>query len=96
MALILLLRFRAQSLLLFYVYFESALLAIFLMVMGWGYQPERFPAGLALVFYTLFASLPLLVAILLVGKVRYAISFQAVVSLGGPALGRVGPILAAI
>lgn len=34
MALILVLRFSAQSLLLFYVYFERALLAIFIMVMG--------------------------------------------------------------
>ena len=34
--------------------------------MGWGYQPERVQAGIYLLFYTLLASLPLLVAILFI------------------------------
>jgi len=33
------------------------------MILGWGYQPERIIAGLYLLFYTLFASLPLLIGI---------------------------------
>lgn len=32
--------------------------------MGWGYQPERLQAGVYLIFYTLFASLPLLLVII--------------------------------
>jgi NADH-ubiquinone oxidoreductase chain 4 len=34
--------------------------------LGWGYQPERVQAGVYLLFYTLLASLPLLVGILFV------------------------------
>jgi NADH-ubiquinone oxidoreductase chain 4 len=34
------------------------------LILGWGYQPERVQAGIYLLFYTLFASLPLLVGIL--------------------------------
>jgi NADH-ubiquinone oxidoreductase chain 4 len=34
------------------------------LILGWGYQPERVQAGIYLLFYTLLASLPLLVGIL--------------------------------
>jgi NADH-ubiquinone oxidoreductase chain 4 len=30
------------------------------MVFGWGYQPERVPAGVAIILYTIVGSLPLL------------------------------------
>jgi NADH-ubiquinone oxidoreductase chain 4 len=36
------------------------------LILGWGYQPERVQAGIYLLFYTLLASLPLLVGILYV------------------------------
>jgi len=35
-------------------------------ILGWCYQPGRVQAGIYLLFYTLFASLPLLVGILFV------------------------------
>jgi len=34
--------------------------------LGWGYQPEGVQAGICLLFYTLLASLPLLVGILFI------------------------------
>jgi len=34
-----------------------------MLIIGWGYQPERIQAGMYLLFYTLFASLPLLIGI---------------------------------
>lgn len=49
----------------FYIFFEASLIPIFLIIIGWGYQPERLQASLYILFYTLFASLPLLVVILL-------------------------------
>nr|BAW99963.1 NADH dehydrogenase subunit 4 [Mnais costalis] len=61
--LFLLLTFSTSSFLLFYVFFESSLIPTFFLVLGWGYQPERVQAGVYLVFYTLFASLPLLLSI---------------------------------
>lgn len=48
----------------FYVMFEGVLVPTFLLLVGYGYQPERLQAGLYLIFYTVFASLPLLLMIL--------------------------------
>nr|YP_009573128.1 NADH dehydrogenase subunit 4 [Macromia daimoji]QBF44108.1 NADH dehydrogenase subunit 4 [Macromia daimoji] len=59
----LILAFMSLSLFTFYLFFESSLIPTFFLVLGWGYQPERIQAGTYLLFYTLFASLPLLVAI---------------------------------
>ncbi len=52
--------FIVKRLIEFYFVFELSLLPIFLIVMGWGYQPERLEAGMALMLYTILASLPLL------------------------------------
>nr|YP_009711873.1 NADH dehydrogenase subunit 4 [Daphnia laevis]QGA47450.1 NADH dehydrogenase subunit 4 [Daphnia laevis] len=64
MLIFLLLSFSTSDLLLFYIAFEATLIPIFLLVMGWGYQPERVTASYFLLFYTLAASLPLLLSIL--------------------------------
>nr|AXI98541.1 NADH dehydrogenase subunit 4 [Metacrangonyx dhofarensis] len=52
--------FSAKSYLLFYIFFEASLIPILMIILGWGYQPERTLAGIYMLFYTLFASLPLL------------------------------------
>nr|AQP29547.1 NADH dehydrogenase subunit 4 [Angularitermes nasutissimus] len=58
--------FSSIGLLSFYVFFESSLIPTLFLILGWGYQPERIQAGIYLLFYTLLASLPLLVGILFV------------------------------
>nr|YP_009350346.1 NADH dehydrogenase subunit 4 [Hypotermes makhamensis]AQP26844.1 NADH dehydrogenase subunit 4 [Hypotermes makhamensis] len=58
--------FSSVSLLSFYIFFESSLIPTLFLILGWGYQPERVQAGIYLLFYTLLASLPLLVGILFV------------------------------
>lgn len=58
--------FRRVRLLSFYIFFESRLIPTLFLILGWGYQPERVQAGIYLLFYTLLASLPLLVGILFV------------------------------
>nr|YP_009743935.1 NADH dehydrogenase subunit 4 [Protambulyx eurycles]QIE12699.1 NADH dehydrogenase subunit 4 [Protambulyx eurycles] len=60
---ILFLTFSVMNLFLFYLFFESSLIPVLLLIVGWGYQPERIQAGMYLLFYTLFASLPLLMGI---------------------------------
>lgn len=55
--------FSVSDFLLFYVFFEARLIPIFLLVIGWGYQPERVRASYYLLFYTLTGSLPLLLGI---------------------------------
>nr|UKO32989.1 NADH dehydrogenase subunit 4 [Stenochironomus sp. 2CZ] len=52
--------FSMTNLFMFYFWFESTLIPVIFMIFGWGVQPERIQAGLYLLFYTLFASLPLL------------------------------------
>ena len=52
--------FYVRDYLLFYFFFEISLIPTLLIITGWGYQPERLQAGLYFLFYTLFASLPLL------------------------------------
>nr|QPA36043.1 NADH dehydrogenase subunit 4 [Camarochiloides weiweii] len=59
----LILSFSSLNLFMFYLFFESSLIPTLLLIFGWGYQPERLSAGFYLLFYTLFASLPLLMGI---------------------------------
>nr|YP_009527954.1 NADH dehydrogenase subunit 4 [Plutella australiana]AYN50567.1 NADH dehydrogenase subunit 4 [Plutella australiana] len=58
--------FSVVNLFLFYFFFEGSLIPTLLLIMGWGYQPERIQAGMYLLFYTLFASLPLFMGIFFV------------------------------
>nr|WOR80961.1 NADH dehydrogenase subunit 4 [Allanaspides helonomus] len=60
----LILSFGASNFIFFYISFEASLIPTLMLILGWGYQPERVQAGLYMLFYTLFASLPLLVSLL--------------------------------
>nr|YP_009917427.1 NADH dehydrogenase subunit 4 [Nabis ferus]QLF99794.1 NADH dehydrogenase subunit 4 [Nabis ferus] len=60
---VLIFTFMCMNMFMFYLYFESSLIPTLFLIFGWGYQPERLLAGYYLLFYTLFASLPLLVCI---------------------------------
>nr|YP_514769.1 NADH dehydrogenase subunit 4 [Watasenia scintillans]AIL50381.1 NADH dehydrogenase subunit 4 [Watasenia scintillans]BAD52100.1 NADH dehydrogenase subunit 4 [Watasenia scintillans]BAE80017.1 NADH dehydrogenase subunit 4 [Watasenia scintillans] len=51
----------------FYVFFEVSLIPTFMLVVGWGYQPERLQAGLYMMLYTIVASLPLLLSLISLG-----------------------------
>lgn len=63
--LILYLVFSVNNLFLFYFFFEGVLIPTFILILGWGYQPERLRARVYFLFYTIFASLPLLVRLFL-------------------------------
>nr|QXP43571.1 NADH dehydrogenase subunit 4 [Xenopsylla cheopis] len=65
---ILLLTFSTLNYFLFYFFFESSLIPTLLLILGWGYQPERLQAGMYLIMYTLFASLPLLLMLMMMYK----------------------------
>nr|VFU78649.1 NADH dehydrogenase subunit 4 [Proasellus beticus] len=62
--LILILAFSCSNLLMFYIFFEASLIPTFILIMGWGYQPERLQAGVYMMLYTIFASLPLLIVLM--------------------------------
>nr|YP_010500028.1 NADH dehydrogenase subunit 4 [Adiscus speciosus]UWV18192.1 NADH dehydrogenase subunit 4 [Adiscus speciosus] len=55
--------FSSMNLFIFYLFFEISLIPTLLLILGWGYQPERLEAGLYLLFYTLFFSLPMMIMI---------------------------------
>nr|APX40819.1 NADH dehydrogenase subunit 4 [Smaragdina concolor] len=57
------LTFSSTNLFIFYLFFEVSLIPTLLLIMGWGYQPERLEAGLYLLFYTMVFSLPMMVVI---------------------------------
>jgi NADH-ubiquinone oxidoreductase chain 4 len=54
---------------------ESSLIPTVFIILGWGYQPERLQAGICLLFYTLLASLPMLVGIFYVYDFMSSASF---------------------
>lgn len=70
--------FRRISLFSFYLFFESRIIPTVFIILGWGYQPERLQAGVYLLFYTLLASLPLLVGIFYVYDFLFSTNFLLV------------------
>jgi len=62
--LVLVLAFYIRSIIWFYFFFEVSLIPTLLLILGWGYQPERLQASMYIMLYTVTASLPLLLTIL--------------------------------
>jgi len=58
--LVLIICFIRINLIYFYFFFEVSLIPTLLIIIGWGFQLERLQAGIYFIFYTLTASLPLL------------------------------------
>nr|YP_002418802.1 NADH dehydrogenase subunit 4 [Nezara viridula]ABM63313.1 NADH dehydrogenase subunit 4 [Nezara viridula] len=71
----LMLTFCSLNMFLFYISFESSLIPTLFLIFGWGYQPERILAGYYLLFYTLFASLPLLLGIFYIDSMVNSLDF---------------------
>lgn len=61
---VLILSFSLRNALFFYFRFERRLIPIIILILGWGYQPERLQARFYLILYTVTASLPLLIILL--------------------------------
>nr|YP_009654766.1 NADH dehydrogenase subunit 4 [Cloresmus pulchellus]QCI09321.1 NADH dehydrogenase subunit 4 [Cloresmus pulchellus] len=72
---ILMLTFSTTNLFMFYLYFESSMIPTLFLIFGWGYQPERFMSGLYLLFYTLFASFPLLLSIFYIYNCSFTLCY---------------------
>ena len=64
LCLVLILCFSSSNVIMFYVLFEISLIPTLVLILGWGYQPERLQAGTYIILYTVSASLPLLVILL--------------------------------
>nr|ARO74697.1 NADH dehydrogenase subunit 4 [Mexistrophia reticulata] len=57
--------FSVSNLLSFYIVFEASLIPILLLIITWGYQPERLQAGTYMIMYTVLGSLPMLLIVLI-------------------------------
>jgi len=73
---ILIITFLINDYLIFYIIFEFSLIPTLLLILGWGYQPERLQAGLYLLFYTITASLPLLISIIKINYIFNSLSIS--------------------
>ena len=58
--------FLTSNIMTFYVTFEASLIPTMFLILMWGAQPERLQASIYLILYTVAASLPLLVSLLLI------------------------------
>lgn len=64
LTLILIITFRSINLLNFYILFEASLIPTIILIIGWGYQPERLQARIYFIIYTITARLPLFIALI--------------------------------
>nr|QEJ81560.1 NADH dehydrogenase subunit 4 [Rhagophthalmus giganteus] len=55
--------FCSMNLFIFYLFFEVSLIPTLILILGWGYQPERIQAGMYMFLYTLLGSLPMMISI---------------------------------
>lgn len=69
------LTFSSINLFLFYFFFEISLIPTLILIIGWGYQPERISAGVYLLFYTLLVSLPIIVSLFFLYKKFNSLEF---------------------
>nr|YP_010730239.1 NADH dehydrogenase subunit 4 [Biomeigenia flava]WEG23054.1 NADH dehydrogenase subunit 4 [Biomeigenia flava] len=75
---LLVMSFSTMSLFMFYLFFESSLIPILFLILGWGYQPERLQAGIYLLFYTLLVSLPMLMGIFYLYNIMGTMNFYLI------------------
>nr|QWB85672.1 NADH dehydrogenase subunit 4 [Mantitheus pekinensis] len=69
------LTFSSMNLFIFYLFFEISLIPTLILIIGWGYQPERIEAGVYLLFYTLVVSFPMMISIFYCYKILFTLEF---------------------
>lgn len=60
LCLVLFFSFSVSNFFLFFFFFEVSLLPTLMIILGWGYQPERLQARFYIIMYTIIGSLPFL------------------------------------
>nr|AOY40015.1 NADH dehydrogenase subunit 4 [Scolytinae sp. BMNH 1040265]AOY40275.1 NADH dehydrogenase subunit 4 [Curculionoidea sp. 2 KM-2015] len=71
----LVLTFSSLNLFIFYLFFEISLIPTLFLILGWGNQPERISAGVYLFFYTLLASIPMMMSLFFLYKFYNSLEF---------------------
>uniref|UniRef100_A0AAU7BN04 NADH-ubiquinone oxidoreductase chain 4 n=1 Tax=Leptopilina myrica (nomen nudum) TaxID=2964900 RepID=A0AAU7BN04_9HYME len=65
------LSFLSVSYITFYIFFEASIIPTLFLILGWGAQFERMEAGIYMLIYTLFASLPLMMILIKLFKISH-------------------------
>nr|WRY69438.1 NADH dehydrogenase subunit 4 [Acanthochitona defilippii] len=60
--------FTQKSLIMLYIFFEASLIPTLILILKWGYQPERLQAGMYMIIYTIIGALPFLINIMFIYK----------------------------
>lgn len=60
--------FSSTNLFSFYIWFEASLIPTIIIIILWGYQPERVQARIYIIIYTILASLPILITFIIMSK----------------------------
>nr|QIZ12670.1 NADH dehydrogenase subunit 4 [Acanthopleura echinata] len=68
--LFIILMFMQKNFIMLYIFFEGSLIPTLLLILIWGYQPERLQAGMYLIIYTVVGALPLLINLIFLFKVN--------------------------
>lgn len=76
---ILIFTFILNNFLIFYIFFEASLIPTLILILGWGYQPERLQAGSYLILYTITASLPLLISLIYIYIINNTLSIYTLI-----------------
>nr|UYO78903.1 NADH dehydrogenase subunit 4 [Pygoluciola sp. 2 XHF-2022a] len=67
--------FCSMNMFVFYLFFEISLIPTLLLILGWGYQPERIQAGMYMFMYTLFGSFPMMISLFYLYKNNCGLDF---------------------
>nr|QEJ81599.1 NADH dehydrogenase subunit 4 [Asymmetricata circumdata] len=65
--------FSSMNMFVFYLFFEMSLIPTLMLILGWGYQPERIQAGMYMFMYTLFGSFPMMISLFYLYKMNYSL-----------------------
>nr|AIC09094.1 NADH dehydrogenase subunit 4 [Gasteruption sp. M19] len=76
MLIILMMVFSVMNLFSFYLLFEASLVPVLLLIFGWGLQVERLQAGMYMLMYTLFSSLPMILLIFYIYYIEGSLMFD--------------------
>nr|UZT67563.1 NADH dehydrogenase subunit 4 [Oberthuerella sharkeyi] len=66
--------FNSINYFIFYLFFEISMIPTLLLIIGWGKQFERIEAGMYMIMYTLFSSLPMMMILLKIYYINFSLS----------------------
>jgi len=80
----LLISFTISSIILFYIWFEASLIPTIIIIITWGYQPERLQARIYLIIYTIIASLPIFLIFCIIYNISIHINIPILIEFKYP------------